>query len=80
VAARPLPARRSLPAVAAERALPVVGSSLAMAAAGFATEYALRLLANRALSSLVQPMRRAMPVASRTVVTEFVVIERVRRR
>jgi hypothetical protein len=80
--ARPLPVqRRPLPLVAVERFLPAATRTLAAAVAAFAAEYALRALANRALSPVVEPRRvtAAPSSVTRVIVTEFVVIERTRR-
>lgn len=84
-----LPARAPRLPVAASgnrlRALPVVRGSVALVAAGLAAEFALRALANRALTALTAATRPAVPVAeatgrmSRIVVTEIVVRERFRR-
>jgi len=76
----PARARPSLPARVVQRALPVAGRTVAMAAVGFAAEYALRSVANRALASLAAPSRPpAGPTRTRVVVTELVVIRRMRR-
>ena len=76
--------RAGLPAVARMQLVPLVRRSVAIAAVGLAAEYALRVLANRALSP-----RAAEPVAPRavaaagsamrTVIFEMTIIERVRR-
>ncbi len=75
--ARPLPAKRpSMPLAAVERMLPVARRTVAVAAASFAAEYVLRALANRALGQVI---KRNASSTTRTIVTEFVVIERMRR-
>jgi hypothetical protein len=86
----PMPARQGIGALA-RRALPAVRASLAVVAAGLATEYALRSLARRVLepgsrpqsnepeSRAVAPLSGAVMVRTRTVVTEFVIRERIRR-
>ncbi len=71
--------RATLPALA-RRVTPAVARSAATLAVGFVAEYALRSLANRALAAFVSPLRHSVPTVTRTVVTEFVVIDRVRRR
>ncbi len=68
-----------LPALA-RRAAPAVTRSVATLAVGFVAEYALRSLATRALAAFISPLRHSMPTVTRTVVTELVVIDRVRRR
>ena len=80
-ASRALAGRSALlPAVAA-RLLPTVTRSATAIAVGLAVEYALRTLATRALRAVAAPLRRSPPAAvTRTVVTEFIVIERLRRR
>lgn len=80
---RRLPVRRQqFPLVAVERMFPAARRTLAAAAVGFAAEYMLRALANRALGSAVrtavQPARPSRD--TRTIVTEFVIIERRIRR
>ena len=89
---RPLPVPRALPSLPSRhgigtfgrRALPALRASLAVAAAGLAAEYALRALANRAFATLVAsrdvvPIVAPAAVRTRTVVTEFVIRERIRR-
>lgn len=81
----PLPAQltlpaRSLPAVA--RLAPVVQATLVAAAAGLGVELALRSVATRALGALgrgASAAPGAMAGTTRTIVTEFVIRERVRR-
>ena len=68
-----------LPALA-RSVTPAVARSAATLAVGLAAEYALRSLANRAVAALISPLRHAAPTVTRTVVTELVVIDRVRRR
>lgn len=79
--ARPLPARRP-PShlVAAGRLLPAAGRTLAVTLAGFAAEYMLRALTNRALGRVMQTTKRDTSGTTRTIVTEFVIVERMRRR
>lgn len=81
----PLPARGALPARSlpvVTRLVPVVQATLVAAAAGLGVEMALRPLAARALGALSRGASAA-PTAvagtTRTVVTEFVIRERVRR-
>ena len=84
----PAGAPASLPALV-QQVLPVVRRSVAAAAVGFVAEYALRSLANRALSgrtlaALTQPTPPAAPPAAptatvRTVFLEVMIIERMRR-
>ena len=82
---RPAPSRalagRSalLPAIAA-RLLPTLTRSATAIAVGLAVEYAMRTLATRALQAVAAPLRRSVPAGTRTVVTEFVVIDRMSRR
>ena len=78
-----------LPAVA-KRALPALARSVTAVAVALAAEYALRSIANRALSAFAAPLGGVLPARSlapaarstvtRTVVTELLVIEPVRRR
>lgn len=88
-AIRPLLLARAprVPAVISElhrRMLPAVRGSVAIVAAGLAAEFALRTLANRALTAVGAATRPVAPLAdtagrvSRTVVTEIVVQERFR--
>lgn len=81
----PVPVRASLPVRAlpsvGARLAPVVQATLVAAAAGLGIELALRSVATRALSALG---RRAVATPSavattRTIVTEYVIRERVRR-
>ena len=90
-AARALKVRpATFPALAA-RALPAVARSATAVAVGFAAEYAIRALSNRALNAVLGSLRGrdvipsipsmpSMPAVTRIVVTEFVVVERTRRR
>ncbi len=79
--AQPLPARRPpLHLVAAERMLPAARRTLAAAVVGFAAEYMLRALTNRALGRAIQAGKRDASGTTRTIVTEFVIVERTRRR
>ena len=77
---RALTARRQMLPALARRVAPPIARSAATLAVGFAAEYALRSLANRALAKFISPLRHSLPTVTRTVVTEFVVIDRVRRR
>ena len=77
--ARALPARQqpSLPLVV-KRVLPAARRTIAAAAVGLVAEYALRALANRALGSVMRSSSRSQPRTTRTVITEFVIVERIR--
>ena len=76
----PAQPKRSLPATIAANVLPAAGRTVAAAAIGFAAEYALRAVANRALASVVAPSRPpGARVRTRVVITELVVVERMRR-
>ncbi len=77
---RALITRQAMLPALARHAVPAVARSAATLAVGFAAEYALRSLANRALGAFIAPLRRTAPAVTRTVVTEFVVIDWVRRR
>ncbi len=68
----------TLPVVLTQRLLPAAGRAIATAIVGLTAEYALRSLTNRALASVVRPSKRNPPGATLTVITEFVVIERLR--
>lgn len=70
--------QRTLPIVLTQQLLPAAGRTIATAIVGLTAEYALRSLANRALASAVRPSKRNAPGATLTVITEFVVIERLR--
>lgn len=66
----------------ASRVAPVLRASLVAAAAGLGVELALRAVATRALAGLGRAevdAARSMAGTTRTIVTEFVVHERVRR-
>ena len=67
-------------ALAAATALPALGRSLVVAAAAYAAERALSASIGGALGRLIGPIERAAPAIIRTEVTEWVVIERIRRR
>ncbi len=77
-----LPAERGL-AQAAVQLLPAVRGAAIATAIGLAAEFALRALASRALiarAPRVAPSSHPpLPTASRTIITEWVTIERVRR-
>ena len=82
----PLPPRLALPAralpAATSRLAPVVQATLVAAAAGLGVELALRSVATRALGALGRGASAAPGVVAgttRTVVTEMVIRERVRR-
>jgi hypothetical protein len=77
---RALTTRQQLLPALARRAAPAIARSAATLAVGFAAEYALRSLVNRALGEFISPLRHSLPAVTRTVVTELVVIDRVRRR
>ena len=79
VLTRSLPVRRSLPLVARDGVVPALGASLAMAAAGLAVELMLRAVANRVVVAMRAPLERAAPAVTRTVITEWTVVERARR-
>ena len=77
---RALTTRQAMLPALAWRAAPAITRSAATLAVGFVAEYALRSLANRALGAFIFPLRRVAPTVTRTVVTELMVIDRVRRR
>ena len=81
---KPPAVRKPLPLVASERLLPLARRTVVAAAVGFVAEYALRALANRALHSALHRgvLHRAAPTSdvTRTIITEFVIVERGRRR
>lgn len=84
-ASRALAKRPSLLPAPLRRALPTLTRSAAGIAAGFAADYAFRLLSRRVRSALAPPLRAVSAVprratVTRRVVTEFIVVERVRRR
>jgi hypothetical protein len=66
--------------VAAAAALPALGRSLTVAAVVYAVERALSASLDGTLSRLLAPVERAGPAITRTELTEWVVIERIRRR
>lgn len=84
--ASPLPAQRTL-AHAAMQLLPAVRGAALAAAFGLAAELALRVLASRArvvrasraAPAPVPPLADAPCYESRTIITEWVTVERVRR-
>ena len=75
-----------LPTIAQWRGLPTVTRTAGAVAVGLALEYALRGIANRALTRVAPSTklrsrgRRPSSVIRRTIVTEVVVVERHRRR
>ncbi len=77
-----LPAERGL-AQAAMQLVPAVRGAAIAAAVGLAAEFVMRALASRALiarAPRVAPSSHTpLPAASRTIITEWVMIERVRR-
>ena len=72
-----LPAR--VVSLVPSRALPVVRRSLLVAGAALAAEYALRVAVGGTLSWLFSPVRSGASIA-RTEITEWLIIERFRRR
>ena len=74
---RRLPAR--VVSLVPARALPVVRRSLLVAGAALAAEYALRAAVGGTLSWLFSPVRSGASIA-RTEITEWLIIERFRRR
>lgn len=76
--------RSGLPAAIGRRMLPVAGSTIAAAAVSLAAEYALRSTVNSVVARALAPIRRVPPSITRgmtrTIVTEWTVVERVRRR
>lgn len=75
--------RQALVAAIASRLGPVLRTSLVAAAAGLGVEVALRTVISRALTAMrrdaAQVVRTSAAAGTRTIVTEFVVRERVRR-
>ena len=71
-------------AIVAATALPALGRSLMVAAVAYAAERALSATLTAtvggALGRLLGPIERAAPAITRTEITEWVVIERIRRR
>lgn len=76
--------RSGLPAAIGRRMLPVAGSTIAAAAVSLAAEYALRSTVNSAVARALAPVRRAPSSVTRsvtrTIVTEWTVVERAWRR
>lgn len=72
-------ASRELAATAAT-VLPALGRSLVVAAVAFAVERALSASLDGTLGRLLGPVERVAPGFTRTEVTEWIVIERIRRR
>ena len=67
-------------ALVAATALPALRRSLVVAAVAYAAERALSATVGGALGRLLGPIERAAPAITRTEITEWVVIERIRRR
>ena len=67
-------------ALATATMLPALGRSLAVAAMAFAAERALSASIGGALGRVLRPIERAAPAFSRTEITEWIVVERIRRR
>ena len=72
--------RSRLPALVRRRLLPLAVRSATAVALGLAAEYALRGALNRLLDSALAPLQRSASAVTRTVITEVIVVERVRRR
>ena len=70
---------RILGGLANARLVPLAQRSLAVAGAALAAEYALRVALSGPLERLLAPVRAA-PTIIRTEVTEWVIVERLRRR
>lgn len=68
-----------LPAVVRERLLPIASRSLAVAVAGFATEFVLHHALEPVTRAMLRPVSRPAAAITRTIVTEIVVIDRRRR-
>ena len=66
--------------VATEAALPVLGRSIAVAVAAYAVEQALRASLGTVLERLLAPMDRGGSTITKTDITEWIIIERIRRR
>ncbi|MYA18873.1 MAG: hypothetical protein F4Z25_01050 [Chloroflexi bacterium] len=75
--------RAGLPARVASlvpaRALPVLRTSLLVAGAAFAAEFALRAAIGGSLLRLLSPFRSSAAI-TRTEITEWLIVERFRRR
>ncbi len=71
-------------ALAAASALPALGRTLVVAAVAFAAERALSATLSATVGGtvgrLLAPIERAAPAFTRTEITEWVMIERIRRR
>ncbi len=65
-----------IPALVRERLMPLAVRSATAVALGLATEYALR----GALNRLLAPLQRSASAVTRTMITEVIIVERVRRR
>ena len=80
---RTVPVRQTLALAVATRLVPIVRASLVMAVAGLGVEMALRAAVTRALRALGRGATEAsvhsVVATTRTIVTEYVVRERVRR-
>ena len=72
-----LPAR--IASLVPARALPAVRRSLLVAGAALAAEYALRAALGGTLLRLLSPVRSGAPI-TRTEITEWLIVERFRRR
>ena len=66
--------------MATEAALPVLGRSIAVAVAAYAVEQALRASLGTVLERLLAPMDRGGSTITKTDITEWIIIERIRRR
>ena len=66
--------------VAAEVALPVLGRSVAVAVVAYAVERALRASLGTVVERLLAPMDRGGSTITKTDITEWIIIERIRRR
>ena len=65
-----------LSALVRQRLVPLAVRSATAVALGLAAEYALR----GALNRLLTPLQRSASAVTRTVITEVIIVERVRRR
>ena len=65
--------------MATEAALPVLGRSIAVAVAAYAVEQALRASLGTVVERLLAPMDRGGSI-TKTDITEWIIIERIRRR
>ena len=69
-----------LVAVAVEAALPVLSRTIAVAVVVYAAEHALRASLGSTIERLLAPMERGGAGITRTDITEWIIIERIRRR